>query len=155
MSITARDVSIAIRKSLQTKFSASESKKIEASIITECIAVSKQNNITLTDIYYEFVYQKVGELLTYPHLKDEILKDVQNHTSGWETVSFLEFRENEKRDTQDQISGMKVQKGAFRCKNKTCGSYECLHYTSQTRGCDEGGTTYIVCSQCGERYTIS
>lgn len=155
MNTAMRNASAAVRKTLQAKFSVAESKKIESILLAECTVMSNDSDTELNCIYNDFVYQKVGELLTYPHLKDNILKDIQNHTSGWESVSFLEFRENEKRDTQDQISGVKVQKGAFRCKSKTCGSYECLHYTSQTRGCDEGGTTYIVCSKCGERYTIS
>ena len=109
----------------------------------------------LPKVYNIYAYDKVGQFLSQPQLKADILKDINNCVvADWKDCVYSKFRENEKRDTSDQISGMKVSKGVFKCKDNTCKSDECYYYTMQTSSCDESMTTYVVCSKCGNRYTI-
>jgi DNA-directed RNA polymerase subunit M/transcription elongation factor TFIIS len=156
MSNTLRNV---VRKNLSTKFSANESKKIETKLFTMC-QTSYTNDINtlydnFDDFYKKIAYEKVAETIMHVERINDILKDIENNITGWGSCIYLNFRENEKRDTTDQTESMKVSKGEFRCKIKTCRSDECYHFTIQTRSCDEGGTTYVVCSKCRGMYTIT
>jgi DNA-directed RNA polymerase subunit M/transcription elongation factor TFIIS len=175
MSNTLRNV---VRKNLSTKFSANESKKIETKLFTMCQTSYTSNSNTLynnsriqphedkvnllhgsesnfNDYYKKIAYEKVAETMMHVERINDILKDIANNVTGWGSCIYLNFRENEKRDTTDQTESMKVSKGEFRCKIKTCRSDECYHFTIQTRSCDEGGTTYVVCSKCRGMYTIT
>jgi DNA-directed RNA polymerase subunit M/transcription elongation factor TFIIS len=157
MSNTLRNV---VRKNLSSKFSVSESKKIESKLYAMCKTLHEtqshlSNLCEFDDFYKEIVYEKLAELLSYPERKDDILKDVINNNRKWNSCIYLNFRENERRDTTDQTESMKVSKGEFKCKVKTCRSDECYNFTMQTRSCDEGGTTYVVCSKCRGMYTIT
>lgn len=178
MSNTSRNV---VRKSLSSKFSSLESKKIETSIYNHCSVVyngftGKYGDLfSIEEFYKTLSYEKVGQIITYPNKKDNILKNTSSFFSPvydvlcsdkvgagaivsvleWNGCSYADFRENEKKDTIGQADVMKVQKGEFKCKVKTCRSDECYHFTMQTRGCDEGGTTYVVCTKCRGMYTIA
>ncbi len=163
MSNTLRNV---VRKNLSAKFSANESKKIESKLYAMCKTLHESHEDRKTplhlrnvgnfdDFYKEIVYEKLAELLSYPERKEDILKDIINNNRKWNSCIYLNFRENERRDTTEQTESMKVSKGEFKCKVKTCRSDECYHFTMQTRGCDEGGTTYVVCSKCRGMYTIT
>lgn len=181
MSNTSRNI---IRKTLSSKFNGNESKKIESKIFTHCQLVyngftDKYGSIfTIDEFYKGLSYEKVGQLMVHPDKKDEILKDeVLNdsvgipiydlmckgeintstvvNVTGWTNHVYSNFRESEKKDMMGAEGAMKVNKGEFRCKVKTCRSDECYHFTMQTRSCDEGGTTYVLCTKCRAMYTIT
>ena len=181
MSNTSRNV---IRKTLSSKFDWNESKKIESSIFNHCQSVYKGftgkygSIFTVEEFYKGIAYEKVGQLLTHTNKKEEILTDgvlgdrvgipiydlmcrdkVSVSTvvsvSGWTNRIYFDYRENEKKDAMGIEGAMKVMKGEFKCKVKTCRSDECYHFTMQTRSCDEGGTTYVICTKCRGMYTIT
>lgn len=180
MSNTSRNL---IRKTLSSKFDGNESKKIESKIfawsqlVLESFIGKYGPIFTINEIYKGLAYEKLGELLLHPDKKDYILKEtidkgvcnspVYNlinkdkleastviNVIGWNGYVYLDYRDSEKKDMMGGESAMKVKKGEFKCKVKTCRSDECYHFTMQTRSCDEGGTTYVVCTKCRGMYTI-
>lgn len=144
-----------VRKELLKHFEPKESKKIETKIFELCIFLSKEYDDSLDELYQKIAYDKLGELLTNPAKKMEIILDINNQVIGWKSCSFKTFRDNESKDANEQVIGMKVSKGEFKCKNSRCKSDECYYYAVQTRSCDEGATNYVVCSKCGGRYTFN
>lgn len=144
-----------VRKELSKKFDQKESKKIETKLFELCNILATEYDDNIGELYQKFAYDKVGELLTNPDKKSEIISDIDKQIIGWESCLFKTFRENESKDAKDQVIGIKVSKGEFRCKNVRCKSDECYYYPVQTRSCDEGATNYVVCSKCGGRYTFS
>ena len=111
---------------------------------------------TVEELYAAIAYERLGELLTSPENKMDILSDMKkDETLGWNSYAFQQYRDIEKQATQDKITGMKITKGDFKCRIKTCRSDECLYYSMQTSSCDEGTTVYVVCSKCGERFTVN
>jgi len=144
-----------VRKELSKHFDMKESKKIETKIFELCNFLSKEYNDSLDDLYEKFAYDKLGELVTNPTKKLDIISDIDKQVIGWESCVFKTFRENESKDAKEQVVGMKVSKGEFKCKNIRCKSDECYYYAVQTRSCDEGATNYVVCSKCGGRYTFN
>lgn len=144
-----------VRKELSKQFDSKESKKIETKIFGLCTILATEYDDSLEELYQKFAYDKLGELLTNPSKKADIITDIDNKVIGWESCLFKTFRENESKDAKDQVIGMKVSKGEFKCKNIRCKSDECYYYPVQTRSCDEGATNYVVCSKCGGRYTFN
>lgn len=143
------------RKELSKHFPSNESKKIETKLYDLCANLATEYDDSIEELYRKFAYDKLGELITNPDKKNDILSDIDNKLLGWESCLFKTFRENESKDVKDQVVGMKVSKGEFKCKNIRCKSDECYYYPVQTRSCDEGATNYVVCSKCGGRYTFN
>ncbi|BBI30579.1 transcription elongation factor S-II [Acanthamoeba castellanii medusavirus] len=44
--------------------------------------------------------------------------------------------------------------GMYRCRKRSCRSWNTYNHQLQTRSADEGATTYITCNDCGERYKV-
>jgi len=42
--------------------------------------------------------------------------------------------------------------GMYRCRQRSCGSWDVHLWQLQTRSADEGMTTYVECNECGSRY---
>ncbi|QPB44588.1 transcription elongation factor S-II [Medusavirus stheno T3] len=45
-------------------------------------------------------------------------------------------------------------RGMYRCRKRSCRSWNTYNHQLQTRSADEGATTYITCNDCGERYKV-
>lgn len=146
-----------VKKILSQKFSNAECIEIDKQIYSRCELYVKDGCVeTLDELYSAIATQRVGELLTFPEKKKDILVDMQkDKTIGWNSIVFQSYKEAEKQATRDKIIGVKIKKGDFKCRSKTCGSNECFYYSMQTRGCDEPATVYIICSKCGDRFTIT
>jgi DNA-directed RNA polymerase subunit M/transcription elongation factor TFIIS len=134
----------------------SDAKNIEDSIFKMCERISENYGDGIEDIYSKFAYEKVGELITLKSSlsTNEILEDISKDVYNWESSVYNTYREKENRGNIDQVTGPKVVSGEFKCKSVKCRSDKCLYWQMQTRGCDEPPTTYVVCSECGFRYSF-
>lgn len=132
-----------------------KAKTYENAIYSMCQAVSEEYGDEVTDTYSKYAFEKVGHLLANPDDTSSIIDDIEGCTLTWNSFVYADFREKEDRDTTDQAAGMKVEKGEFKCRNVWCRSDECFYYQDQTRSADEGATTYVVCTKCGNRYAFN
>jgi DNA-directed RNA polymerase subunit M/transcription elongation factor TFIIS len=99
-----------------------------------------------------YAYQWIGELKESQNIKDtknEILN--KNLSSRWETSTYTDFKEKHRKQTLLVIEKPKLVKGVYKCRDRKCGSDMCYVFSVQTRGGDEGMTTFITCSICGLR----
>ena len=62
-----------VRKELSKKFDQKESKKIETKLFELCNILATEYDDNIGELYQKFAYDKVGELLTNPDKKSEIL----------------------------------------------------------------------------------
>jgi DNA-directed RNA polymerase subunit M/transcription elongation factor TFIIS len=113
-----------------------------------------QKDEHLKDAYSKFSYQKIGELVNFPKQTDQIMCDIDKCIKGWESCVFIEFREREDKERNAQTQPPEISEGEYQCKSKICRSKKCYYFTMQTRSSDEGSTIYVVCSKCGERFTL-
>lgn len=150
MSITQRNI---IKDVLLPYFL--EAKNIEESIFQMCERISENYGDGIEEIYSKFAYEKVGELINASKTSvKKILEDITEDIYNWESSVYSTYKEKENRGNIDQVTGPKVVSGEFKCKNVKCKSDKCLYSQMQTRGCDEPPTTYVVCSECGFRYSF-
>ena len=127
---------------------------LENNIYEFCKRLSNNESEELEEIYTKVAYEKIGEILENKDKVNDIMKDLKDDTTGWNSIIYKPYMDDVLKENSEQVEGVKVQKGAFRCKNRKCGSDETYYYQSQTRSADEGSTTHVVCSKCGNRYTF-
>jgi transcription elongation factor S-II len=53
-------------------------------------------------------------------------------------------------DKVDEVVQMEVPDGIFKCRR--CQSYKTTYYQLQTRSADESLTTYVNCTNCGNKW---
>jgi DNA-directed RNA polymerase subunit M/transcription elongation factor TFIIS len=145
-----------VKNAINKNFDSSLANEFDRVLMIGCKQLIKNGyEDSLEDLYSKFAYEKLGELMLNPDKKADILMDIKNCNVSWKSTSFESYQKAEQQVVQQRIAGVKVSKGEFRCRIKTCGSDECIYYPIQTRSCDEGTTNYIVCSKCGERFTLN
>lgn len=152
---------LSTRSLLRQKFSEKNSKKIELCVFTMCTRIIEHYDTDMETLYSKFAYEKIGEFFTYSKPND-LLKDLNASLCNWESSAYAPYRAREKLEVLDRVTGPIVKSGEFKCKNRRCpgrvngvASDKCVYYQMQTRSADEGSTTYVVCSVCGDRYTFS
>ena len=145
-----------VRKTLTDTFGKERASLLEKNIFIACkrirddlVESTSSKSTTLSSVYSTFSFQKCGELLINPESDDN---NIDYNNVGWNSPIFHVYSDNEKRDTETQVKGPCIREGEFQCASKTCRSFKCYHYQKQTRRGDEGFTTYVVCSVCGEKY---
>ena len=126
---------------------------VEKKIYDFCIRLSNSEDIE--EIYTKIAYEKIGEILENKDKYKDIIKDLEKDISGWDSIIYKPYRDDILKENSEQVEGIKVQKGAFKCKNRKCNSDETYYYQSQTRSSDEGSTTRVVCTKCGTRYAFN
>ena len=126
------------------------SSKYEPKIYEMCTKLTEQYDNDIDKIYAKISYEIVGELVSNPNRKNQILSDIDNCIIGYDTDAFREYRDRKKHETA--VNRPHIKSGQFKCKK--CGSDQCSYYQTQTASCDEGYTTYIVCEVCGGRYSF-
>ena len=131
-----------------------QDKKIEKMIFDMCKIISNKDNIDIEDVYNTYAYEKIGEIMENPGKIDQIKSDLANITTDWNSAIYEEYINMEMKENSNHVEGVKIEKGAFKCNNRKCGSDETYYYQTQTRSADEGSTTHVVCSKCGSRYTF-
>lgn len=138
---------------LNTKFNSKTSKEYEELIFNMCKSMSTDTE-ELVEIYKECSFEKVGHLLSTSEV-GIILDDIRNSVISWDSAPYKTFQENRKKNMSLMTEKAEVQSGGFPCRMKDCPSSktnETVWYQSQTRSGDEGMTTYVVCTICGDRY---
>lgn len=133
----------------------SDVKEFEEKIYEMCKALCEQFADGISAIYSKFAFEKIGHLIKFPEKREDIIHDMDNKILEWNSVVFAELRDREEKDAEDQVKGMKMAKGEFKCKNPRCKSDECFYYQEQTRSSDEGFCTRVVCPKCGHRYSFN
>lgn len=128
---------------LSKKFCRGDAKKIERKIYEK---------YSDDESYY---FELVCDIYTNTDKVNQILKEIKKDIPYWKISTFSGYRETETKETEKQAVGMKVTKGEFRCKSVKCRSDECYTTQVQTRSIDEGATTYVLCSKCGEGYKFN
>lgn len=117
-----------------------------------------QSKKSIESIYADIGYQKCGEIMntTEKEQRDAIYRDLKNNVEGWDSSVYAKQRLEQSLFNQKLQDKGKLTKGAYYCRDKIkCGSDECYSYQQQTRGNDEGATTFIICAKCGLRYKFS
>jgi DNA-directed RNA polymerase subunit M/transcription elongation factor TFIIS len=152
MSITQRNL---IKKLLFNYFEDVDVSKIETAIWNMCQKLNTDYEDGIEKIYSKFAYEKLGEFITSSKIKNDLLEDLDKVLWGWESSVYLSYKEKENSLAVDQITGPAVASGELKCKKPHCRSDKCSYFQIQTRGCDEPFTTYVICSECGDRYTFS
>lgn len=136
----------------ETKINYKDAERIDNAIRKMCLAFSEEYEDDYDDLYAKFSYEKLGEFIKHPEQKKQIYQDIKNCVVSWDSSVYEKYRYREQKDTQTTASGIKAAKGELKCKNSKCRSDECYYYQDQTRSCDEGATTFVICSKCGSRY---
>lgn len=103
-------------------------------ISSTCYALSKSRKGKVVDIKKVLSLLKEDKILYNSEEYSPILKTLQEQ-DGFITKPF------------------EVEEGIFQCNN--CGSKKTFSYGKQTRGADEGTTTFVECVSCRKRWTIS
>lgn len=132
-----------------------EAIKIENLIFDVCEQLSKEQALTVKDIYLNYGYQKIGEIIACPSKKTQIMNDLEEYIFDWESSVFEDYKQREYTDINKQIAGIKVKVGVFVCQKKECSSKECYYSQVQSRSMDEGFTTNVICTKCGNRFTFN
>lgn len=125
---------------LQT-FNKAESTKIEKMVFEWC------ENFDLD--YEEVAYDKCGELVDLE--KKKIPFFLQAGDVGYSSTYYHKFREKEKLEIDEETKPIKLQKSDEKCRK--CKAHNCAFYLLQTRGGDEGMTSFWSCLSCGHRWT--
>lgn len=141
--------------STQGKYDKKEVKNIEIAIHGMCRSLHKETGEETVDLYAKFAYEKIGEFITHPELKNGLLENIANLIISWDSVVYVEWKLKEDNIISQKAEGMKIVKGEFKCRNIRCKSDECFYYQSQQASCDEAATTHVVCTKCSHRYKFS
>ncbi len=142
-----RDLLIEYLKS-QGNLKSRQASNVEKLIYNMSKNIADEDDLPI--VYFDIGYSKLGEIVSYPHLLDEIIKDIKENVSGRESCIYNSTRDKKK--AFEQKPSMK--EGDLQCKNIHCKSKKCEQFQLQTRSLDEGATTYVVCSECGSRYKL-
>lgn len=125
---------------------------LEKEIYNMCLKISKNEGISVQEIYADLAYEKVGQILTVP--KEEIPKiisDMKKSKEGWDSFIFENERIEYEKQMNRQIQKPTAVKGLYKCKEKGCDSDLFYTWSLQTRSGDEGTTNYRQCAKCGAR----
>ena len=62
------------------------------------------------------------------------------------------FKDSRMKKMESVTVSSSMQESEFPCKKQKCRSKNTYSIQSQTRGGDEGMTTFVICKDCGSRY---
>lgn len=116
---------------------------------------SKYGKENIAGQYPLVAYEKCGEIMasTTKEERAAILKDIKAGVVGWDSCIYEGQRQRQAQLNRKLQDKGKLVKGAFYCRDKIrCKSDECYSFQAQTRGGDEGMTTFVICAKCGLRY---
>ena len=122
----------------------------ENEIYSMCERISKKERIDITELYSIIAYEKLGELIDAKdkESRQQIIADIRKDKILWESSVYSKYKEKRDKVNSTISEGIKIQAGEFKCKK--CGSRDCFPYNQQTRGADEGMTTFVIC-KCGAK----
>ncbi len=141
-----------VRNSVK-KVLGSDYDQYEKKLWNMCNRLSKKYDDEIGNLYKVILYEKMGQLLSGDKdLQERIFKDIKEDIVLWESCVYDNYRKSQEKYTTQIIEGIKVEKGAFTCRNKKCKSEECFTWQVQIRSIDEPATTFVRCSICNTQY---
>jgi len=125
------------------------------------ISVQQTNDLgIIEDIYKEYLYQVIGDILNGENLQD-ILSNIRKSKLGWDHHAFIDMKNRIEEQDNFIENPFEVAEGISECKaidkntGKKCGSKRVLSYNKMTRSCDEPMTTFSTCCACGAKWSYS
>lgn len=111
--------------------------------------LKKNKDEDITDKYYLYIYQIIGDILNEKKLK-EILSDIKKNKLGWKHNSFDNISNSIAEQNEFIQNPFQVEEGVFKCKK--CGSKRVYSYSVQERSCDEGMSVNAECIACKTKW---
>ena len=135
-----------------------EAVKLEKEIYKMCqrLSETEYEDNTVEEVYDKYAYEKVGDIINADGEEEinNVINDIKKDIIDWESAPYKEFRERRDEENKQIVQGIKTVKSDYKCKNKECGSRECIQVPMQTRSGDEGTTIFITCLKCGRKGRI-
>ena len=104
------------------------------------------------EIYNKILYQVLNDYKNNIKLSD-ILNNLKTLKYGWEHETYKKLREEEEQQDEFIINPFQeVEDGIVECK---CGSKRVYSFSKQTRGGDEGITSYHQCLKCKSKWSLN
>lgn len=88
------------------------------------------------------------------YFKTALLKSTRTKDIIFTTPVFAEQRLNEKYTIYNQTRELELQKGIYKCTKSSCRSMNTTHTSKQVRSADEGMTDFVICQDCGHKFTV-
>ena len=139
-------------------------KNIEISIFNYTVQKSKEDRVIRkwTNEYFVLIYLNKFKSILF-HLKNpNIIQKITNHEIISQDIVFKKYMDlmPEKWNTKIKEKEMRLENKFFpkveaSTDNFTCGkckSKACTYYQLQTRSADEPMTTFVTCTNCGNRW---
>jgi len=152
LSVSRKSVTTVLKKHLGND---SEAVNLEKEIYKMCQRLSKgeYEDNTVEEIYDKYAYEKVGDIINADgeEERNKVANDIKNEVLDWNSAPYKEFRERREEENKQVAEGLDTGKSDYQCKNKECGSRECIQTMMQTRSGDEGFTVFVTCLKCGRK----
>lgn len=107
----------------------------------------KHDESSLISLYKLLGYEKMAHLKIN---KDKCLQDIDQGKIGWDSFVYQKYQDYSDNKFTESNNNIVMRDGDFMCRK--CKSKKCTYYTLQTRGGDEGMTTFISCNDCCFRW---
>jgi DNA-directed RNA polymerase subunit M/transcription elongation factor TFIIS len=137
-------------KLLENKYSNKISKEIEK----EIFQLSERTKI----LYQEIAYEKLGEFISSESITTDsykkLLDDLKSSRLGYDSSYYQEYKVKQLQENNLMINPPTIVKSIYKCKNSKCLSDKTYSWQAQTRSADEGMTTFVSCSICGQKYKV-
>lgn len=135
------DLRDAVTAMLESKFSSQRSKRFEEKIYVGLGAVAKDYRLHARDLVYLLLETDV-----------DVWADVDEGLMGWESTFYHPIRQAQRATLTKMNEKPKALEGSRKCRKFGCKSTKLLFFQMQTRGGDEGMTTFYTCTLCGTRF---
>lgn len=94
------------------------------------------------------IYQLCGKFIQKNFSHAELLEEIKNGISNWDSKTFKKENEVEAQDIAIMTIKLDVSEGLYECSR--CKSKKTYSRQVQTRSADEGMTSIIQCSECNK-----
>jgi DNA-directed RNA polymerase subunit M/transcription elongation factor TFIIS len=113
------------------------------------ILEEKISKISSPETYSLNIYQVVGDILAGNKLVDIMASLKKNHVE-WDHEMYNNVRFKIQEQDEFTECPFEVEEGVLTCK---CGSSKVFSYCKQSKGGDEGTTSYAKCMKCDNSWT--
>jgi DNA-directed RNA polymerase subunit M/transcription elongation factor TFIIS len=118
-------------------------------ILENKVAKYAGSRVDHAKIYNQIIYQVCGDIIASKKLKD-ILASLVITKLEWNHKMYDTIRANIKEQDDFTECPFEVEEGVLTCG---CGSSKVFSYCKQTRGGDEGTTSFAKCMECNASWT--
>ena len=151
--MTYRETGINILKQLD--LSDADAKTLDKKVYN--ISFLQHSNTELDEIYFQKLYQIIGDIILKIPTKD-IIKNIETSKVDWDHPTFKENADRIAEQNDFIQNPFEVEEGIFQCKaidpatGKVCGSRRVFSYSKQDRSSDEGTSVYAQCVACKTKW---